>query len=321
MQKIILFFILIFITVSVKAQTEKTENNIVAQKFETFYNAEKFDSIFEMFSFEMRKYLPKEKANEFFNNTQQQVGKIVTREFINQKLAVSKYKTTFEHATLTLIISVDSTPKITGFLIKEFTDTSLPKITRNTTKLKLPFNGEWIVVWGGDTKELNYHVESNAQKNAFDILIFGENGKSYKNDGTANEDYYAFGKEITAPCDGEVVISLDDMINNKPTYMETKRAEGNNVVIKTDAGEFLLFAHFKQNSIKVKQGQHVKQGEVLGLCGNSGHSSEPHLHFHIQNAKQRDGATGVKCYFDKIIVNGQLKKDYSPIRFERIKNE
>ncbi len=71
----------------------------------------------------------------------------------------------------------------------------------------------------------------------------------------------------------------------------------------------------------VKQGQTVKQGQLLGLCGNSGNSSEPHLHFHIQNIEDINSATGVKCYFDSIIVNGDVKKDYSPIQKDNIKNE
>ena len=60
--------------------------------------------------------------------------------------------------------------------------------------------------WGGDTKELNYHVVSTAQKNAFDIVIKDGKSKSYKTDGKTNEDYYAFGKEIFAPCDGIIVL-------------------------------------------------------------------------------------------------------------------
>lgn len=65
----------------------------------------------------------------------------------------------------------------------------------------------------------------------------------------------------------------------------------------------------------------VKQGEVLGLCGNSGNSSEPHLHFHIQNMEAITKATGAKAYFDNIYVNGALKKDFSPIKEERVKNK
>ncbi|MDA1176144.1 MAG: M23 family metallopeptidase [Bacteroidetes bacterium] len=85
--------------------------------------------------------------------------------------------------------------------------------------------------------------------------------------------------------------------------------------------EFLFFAHFKQNSIVVKQGQKVKKGELIGLCGNSGNSSEAHLHFHIQNVEDINKATGAKCYFDKIIVNGKIKNDYSPVKGDKIENK
>jgi len=93
---------------------------------------------------------------------------------------------------------------------------------------------------------------------------------------------------------------------------------GNTVIVRTRNNEYLFFAHFKKHSIKVKEGDTVKQGQLLGLCGNSGNSSEPHLHFHIQNGKDMNTATGVKCYFDEFMVNGELKKDYSPIKGERI---
>jgi hypothetical protein len=58
---------------------------------------------------------------------------------------------------------------------------------------------------------------------------------------------------------------------------------GNLVVIKHADGEYSLFAHFKQNSIRVKIGDKVAKGQLIGLCGNSGNSSEAHLHFQVQN--------------------------------------
>jgi murein DD-endopeptidase MepM/ murein hydrolase activator NlpD len=60
---------------------------------------------------------------------------------------------------------------------------------------------------------------------------------------------------------------------------------------------------------------------VLGLCGNSGNSSEPHLHFHIQNVENMNIATGAKAYFEEILVNGTLIKEYSPIKSEKVKNK
>lgn len=132
---------------------------------------------------------------------------------------------------------------------------------------------------------MNYHVENRAQKNAFDFVITDKDGKSYKTDGKDNEDYYAFGKELIAPYDGEIVLSVDGVEDNIPGELNPIYVPGNTVILKTTNNEYLILAHFKQNTIKVKKGQKVKKREVLGLCGNSGNSSEPHLHFHIQNEK------------------------------------
>ncbi|PIY08762.1 MAG: peptidase M23 [Flexibacter sp. CG_4_10_14_3_um_filter_32_15] len=292
-----------------------------AQEFEKHYNNSDYDSIFEMYGVGMKGALPLDRSTEFFSGLFTQVGKITKREFSrydNGTYAV--YKTNFERAILGLNISVDNEGKINGLFIKPFEEkTDLPKPKRNKTKLILPFEGQWNVFWGGDNEEQNYHVVSQSQKNAFDLVIQKE-GKSYKTDGQTNEDYYAFGKEIFAPCDGEVVLSVDGVKDNKIGQMNTMFVSGNTVIIKTPNDEYLFFAHFKQNSIKVKQGQKVKQGELLGLCGNSGNSSEPHLHFHIQNTENSEQATGIKCYFDKILVDGKEKEDYSPLKNEVIEN-
>ncbi len=94
----------------------------------------------------------------------------------------ASYKTNFERALLAVTISIDSDSKINGLFVKPFKENGLPKIERNSTQMKLPFKGEWTVFWGGDTKELNYHVENEAQKNAFDILVTDEKGSTHKTD-------------------------------------------------------------------------------------------------------------------------------------------
>lgn len=302
-------------------QTEKVSNKNVADSFEANYNSGNFDAIFSSFSPEMQTALPLDKTKEFLTGLKTQVGKITKRQFVRYEQTYASYKTNFERALFAVNISVDNNAKINGLFVKPFKESNLPTIVRNSTKLILPFKDQWMVIWGGDTKELNYHVESEAQKNAFDFVITDSKGNSYKTDGKTNEDYYAFGKELFAPCDGEVVLVVDGVKDNVPGKLNPIYIPGNTVIIKTGNNEFLFFAHFKQHSIVVKEGQKIKQGQVLGLCGNSGNSSEAHLHFHIQNVEDMNTATGVKCYFDKIQVDGQTKMDYSPIQKEKISNE
>lgn len=315
----LLSLLISFCALSAFAQ-ESAASKSVADAFERTYNKDQYDSVFAMFSPEMKKALPLDKTREFLTGLKSQVGSITKKQFTSYQNSYAVYKTSFESATLALQLSIDDNKKIKGFYVKQFVDESQPKLERNVTRLKLPFKGEWTVFWGGDTKAQNYHVAYPAQKNAFDILITN-GGKSFKTNGQANEDYYAFGQELIAPCDAEVVLAVDGIKDNKPGVLNPTYVPGNTVILKTDKNEFLFFAHFKQNSIVVKQGQKVKQGDLLGQCGNSGNSSEPHLHFHIQNIEDFNSAIGAKCFFEKIIVNGKVVTDYSPVKGEKIKNE
>lgn len=304
------------------SQTEKENYKKVSAQFEELYNASEYEKIFEMFADEMKAALPLEQTKVFFQGLNTQTGKITSREFdkyVNGTFA--SYKTKFERALFAIDISVNESMQINGLLVKPFVDGNLPKLERNITKLILPFKEEWTVFWGGDTREQNYHIDSPAQKGAFDMIITNEDNKSYKTDGAKNEDYYAFGKELIAPCEGEIVLVVDGIKDNSPGEMNPNYVPGNSVVLKTENEEYLLFAHFKQHSIVVKQGQQVKQGDLLGLCGNSGNSSEPHLHLHIQNVEDMNKATGAKCYFEEIFVNGELSNDYSPEKSDKVKNK
>jgi hypothetical protein len=252
-----------------------------------------------------------------------QYGVITEKEFIRYENTYGIFKleflkNKFSKEYLTLKISLNEKSEINGLLFAPWVEH--PILVRNESKLILPFEGEWWVFWGGDTKEENYHVESNAQKGAFDFLIKDQEGKSFRNEGKTNEDYYAFGKRIISPSDGEVVLVVDGVKDNIPGKLNPIYVPGNTVIIKTDNNEFLFFAHFIKNSIAVSEGQIVKQGDLLGLCGNSGNSSEPHLHFHIQNVEDMNEATGAKAYFENILVDGKLKRDYSPVRNEKVRS-
>jgi murein DD-endopeptidase MepM/ murein hydrolase activator NlpD len=318
MKRTFAFLLLTFIAISGFCQVEKYDNRVIAEKFKRYYNADQTDSIHSLFSKAMQAALPLGKAIEFIGGFKSEEGAILSMEFKKYEGEYAVYKVALERGTSAITMAVDNDSKIGGFYIKPYQEDNTPKLDRTITKLKLPFKDEWTVIWGGDTKQLNYHVESDAQKNAFDFLVTDLRGKTFKTTGKTNDDYYAFGKPLYAPAYAEVVLVVDGVKDNVPGIFNPTFLTGNTVILRTGNKEFIYFAHLKQHSIKVKQGQIIKAGEMLGLCGNSGKSSEAHLHFHIQNVEDMSVATGVKAYFAEIKVNGNIKKDYSPIQKDKI---
>ena len=316
MKKYILIFLLFLNFVSF-AQEEKDSYEPIVSKFQSFYNQAKYDSIFNLFDDTMKKAMPLNVTNSFFKQNVSPLGQLKKMSFYDTKKTAHIYKSDFEHGIYDIFISLNNENQINGFFIKQ--STSKKAIKRNTTKMILPFNEEWFVFWGGNTVENNYHVAYENQKGAYDLVI-QKNGQSFKNDRSKNEHFYAFGKEVISPCDGKIVKIIDHIKDNIPGEMNPKNATGNTIILETVNNEFILFAHLKENSIVVNEGQQVKQRDVLGLCGNSGNSSEPHLHLSLQNLKTVYGAIGGKLFFEEIKVNGSVKKDYIPVKNEKIKN-
>jgi murein DD-endopeptidase MepM/ murein hydrolase activator NlpD len=316
---LILLFAMLFLCANAQREGEAYKTTI--RQFERIYNRSNYDSIFYFFSPEMKKAISQEKITKLLRDTKDQAGNMMSHAFERYESSYACYKGVFERRDLSLYISLDNSSKINGLFIQPYVSAKLPTLERNKTPLTLPFKGVWTVLWGGDTKALNYHIEVPAQKGAFDFFVTDTAGKAYKSASRTNEDYYAFGKEIVAACDGEIVLAVDGIKDNLPGTVNPMFVTGNTVILKTSNNEYILYAHFKNHSVAVKEGQSVKQGELLGLCGNSGNSSEPHLHFHIQNVEDINIATGASCYFDTLIVNGVEKKNYSPKKGERIKNK
>jgi len=307
-------------------QTERESHKTVVDKFEKDYNASDYKAIFSTFSAAMQEALPLPETQKFFASVKGGYKNIVERELVRYQSGAAIYKTRCERGTFVLTLTIDTNNKISGLYIRPYTaiehpEIEPPKMERTKTRFILPFNGEWTLVWGGDTPEQNYHAAGHqSQKHAMDVVIKDEKGKSYRTSGTNNDDFYAFGKELIAPCEGEIILVVDGVKDNIPGQMNPFFPTGNTVLLKTDNSEYLVFAHFKQHTIKVTQGQRVKQGDLLGLCGNSGNSSEAHLHFHVQNVEDMNMATGVKCYFADILVGGEKRSDYSPVQNDRVKN-
>ncbi|MEV5110521.1 MULTISPECIES: M23 family metallopeptidase [Bacillus] len=144
--------------------------------------------------------------------------------------------------------------------------------------VRFPLDERALVGWGGDRLETNYHVIKPNERWAYDILIPPAEMKSSK-----LEDYGIYGAKVMAPASGTVV-SIDNHEKDLvPGSDDFRSMAGNHIYLRLDeSGTFLILAHLKKGSIKVKEGQHVDEGEVLAQVGNSGSSSEPHLHIHHQ---------------------------------------
>jgi len=141
-----------------------------------------------------------------------------------------------------------------------------------------PFSGRWTVWQSFNGK----WTHKGPWRYALDFVITDEEGKTYRGDGYYLTDYYAFGKPVLSPVDGEVVSVVDGLPDNPPGQADRENNWGNFVLIYDRRGFYALLCHFKQNSIKVKPGDRVVRGALLGLCGNSGYSPQPHIHLHVQ---------------------------------------
>lgn len=93
--------------------------------------------------------------------------------------------------------------------------------------------------------------------------------------------YAVFSEPVFAPCSGTILQARDGMADMIVPQTDVTRLEGNHVYI--GCGDFaVLLAHLRKNSVLVQGGDRVTQGQKIGEVGNSGQSSEPHLHVHVQ---------------------------------------
>lgn len=189
---------------------------------------------------------------------------------------------------------------------------------RTMHNLLFPLEGECFIFWGGDTKKQNYHVSSRAQRGAFDIVAVNAKGKWFESDGKTNEDCCVFGRRVLCPLDGVAVEAIDGVHDNMPHVVNPYSALGNCVIIRHDERLYSILAHLRHGCVYARAGHRVRRGQIIGLCGNSGHSTAPHLHFHMQSSRDLGMAAGIKCFFERIMVNGGITQDYSPVKGERV---
>ena len=127
------------------------------------------------------------------------------------------------------------------------------------------------------------------QRWAIDFLQVNEQGLTHTGDAKVNGNYRCYGAEAVAVGDATVHLVKDGIPENVPHITERAvpmgwdTVSGNFVLLDLGSGRFAFYGHLQPGSIRVKAGDRVKAGQVLGRVGNSGNSTEPHLHFHVSD--------------------------------------
>ncbi|MCO7225727.1 M23 family metallopeptidase [Pleionea sp. CnH1-48] len=151
----------------------------------------------------------------------------------------------------------------------------------DAVQLHSPFQQAAYVGQGGASSLFNHHFHLPEQRFALDMTLAqrAEDTLSEK-----LEDYPCFDIPLYAPTQGIVRQIKTHLPDVKIGNSDQDNLTGNYVVIEIAPERFVLMAHLKQNSVVVAEGQSVKQGELIAHCGNSGNTTEPHLHLQVQNA-------------------------------------
>lgn len=123
-------------------------------------------------------------------------------------------------------------------------------------------------------------------------------------------EYGIFGRPVHSPCSG-VVVSMESQVeDNAIGGNNPEKNWGNHVILLSDAGNYVLLAHFKKGSLAVSEGQRVKEGEYLAQVGNSGRSPLPHLHAHVQSGPLLGSPTVPFALKHYVEISGDSRPSY-----------
>jgi hypothetical protein len=148
------------------------------------------------------------------------------------------------------------------------------------------------------------------QRFATDYLRIDDQGLGFEGDVDRNESWYGYREPVFAVADGVVVSTRDDLPENTPPVeppIETFTPDsdrGNSVVLRLGDGRYALFGHLHTGSVRVRPGQRVRAGQMLGRLGNTGASGAPHLHLDVGDSPQALAGNGLPFVFDRFRVTG-----------------
>ena len=197
--------------------------------------------------------------------------------------------------------------------------------------LDFPFRGRWLVQNSPDRRVPSHGTHLFGTTYAIDFVPVDERGQSAPRSWRSlvsvesPEIFVGFEQPVLAPVAGTVVAVHDgepdhEARRSQPALLayalsQAGRARrgptaiaGNHVVIAlTPTGPFVLLAHLRRGSVSVQPGDSIRPGDVVGACGNSGNSTEPHVHLQAMDGPDASRASAVAITFGgRMPVNGEV---------------
>ena len=208
-------------------------------------------------------------------------------------------------------LSVDADGAVTHLQIWDDDDPLYGYATKNA--LRPPFKGAWTAA--NAARDLDNHYYSNSNlRFAIDWVIRDRSGKTFRNDGKRNSDYYAYGQPALAPSSGMVVVAVDGLPENPiPGVVDRYDTAGNQVVIDIGHGEYAMLMHLMPGSLRVHRGERVHAGQVIARVGNSGHCSEPTLQFQLADHPRLTEARSLPTQFVRVLLDGEQAERVRPV--------
>jgi hypothetical protein len=279
-------------------------------------NAGDADGVFARFNAGMAKAVPLPQVKLLTHAMKGQIAELTGARAVPMSPRVRTYvaNARIADAELALAMAFDEEWRIAGIQFSPVPEVAAPGPGKPVV-LAFPAPGTWLVFWGGDDPRDNYHVVVPQQRHAYDLVIW-EDGATFRGDGTKNEDYHCFGKPIEAPVDATVTSVVSELPDNEPGKMDPAHAAGNHVMLEVGPSRYLMLAHLQAGSVMLHVGDQVRRGAQVGRCGNSGNTSEPHLHVHLQDkpAFADAGALGLPLHFGDVTVDGARLPVATPVR-------
>jgi murein DD-endopeptidase MepM/ murein hydrolase activator NlpD len=171
-----------------------------------------------------------------------------------------------------------------------------------------PFNdGIWFVSQGGDTPNVNHHFAVECQFYGVDLMMT-KNRSLNNGTGRNLNDYFSYGQALTSPCNGKIIALMNDAKDQFIGKSEDNNEYGNYVIIDAGNNEYVVLAHMSPGTIIPSMGDDVKTGDSIGKVGNSGNTTMPHIHMHIQTSPVLREGKGLLFEFanSKGVISGRV---------------